>query len=155
MSLSYRIFSFLDYFNQMICINPTFFFFHLKRNFLLPKSNRSDGHHHWSSLLNAIATNNKFRNRYQKLRVIDSFWKEQRRRQRRQFMKLFVQREKRRADKWFKNKLKRCLFMCASVHMCFTAATSSLLPSSSSMRILLFHTTFFLSSCVQIKEKWV
>lgn len=44
-----------------------------------------------------------------------------------------------------------CAGMCASVHMCFTAATSS--PPPSLMRISLFHTTFFSSSCVQIQKE--
>lgn len=136
MSFRYRIFPFYIYFNQMIRIKPTFFCLRLSIKtalFLFFESNHLDGHHHWSHRYwDAIATNSEFRNKSIKLSMIDGFWKEpkkqRRRRRRRRFVKLFVQREKRRADKRFKNKLKRCLLcmqcVCAlaCVQVCICAS---------------------------------
>lgn len=129
MSFRYRIFPFYIYFNQMIRIKPTFFCLRLSIKtalFLFFESNHLDGHHHWSHRYwDAIATNSEFRNKSIKLSMIDGFWKEpkkqrrRRRRRRRRFVKLFVQREKRRADKRFKNKLKRCLLCMQCVCLCW------------------------------------
>lgn len=146
----------------MIRINPTVFcFFQYKRHFFLRI--KSFG---WSSLitslLDAIATNGEFRNRCIKLSMIDGFWKEpkkQRRRRRRRFVKLFVQREKRRADKRFKNKLKRCLLcmMCvcalACVQVCICASLLQHRRRSRWCVFCYFIRRFFLRRVCKYKKK--